>query len=144
VAFDSRGTSGGLNFNATLLAPNFIAANSVLNGIHPMPIQNTGGEGAVSGEEVQFDVTLTPTIELAAGQYFFVPQVKLSSGDFYWLSAAGPTLPGDLQAWIRNANLAPDWLQVGSDIVGGAAKFNGSLALLGTRVLKTFLPLIRR
>jgi len=28
-----------------------------------------------------------------------------------------------LQAWIRNANLAPDWLRIGTDIIG-AGTFN--------------------
>ena len=41
----------------------------------------------------------------------------------------------DLQEWIRNENLAPDWLRVGTDIVGGGAaapKFNASFSLTGT------------
>jgi PEP-CTERM motif-containing protein len=60
--------------------------------------------------------------------YFFVPQVGLSTGNFFWLSASRPIAPPgtpvppgftDLQAWIRNGNLDPDWLRVGQDIVGG-------------------------
>jgi hypothetical protein len=35
-----------------------------------------------------------------------------------------------LQQWVRNANLDPDWLRVGTDIVGGTT-FNGSFSLLG-------------
>ena len=64
---------------------------------------------------------------------------------------AGPgTTPfaPDLQAWIRNGNLDPDWLRIGTDIIGGspAPTFNmafevdgesavpepGSLFLAGT------------
>jgi len=93
---------------------------------------------------------------LPADHFFFVPQIGVNSGDFYWLSASRPIVaPGtpilpDLQAWIRNGNLDPDWLRIGMDIVGGnpAPTFNmafevdgealpalpepGSLLLLGT------------
>jgi hypothetical protein len=137
VAFDTKDVlSGGLNFTPTILNASFTAANSILNGIHPMPGQTTGGEGPVTGQEVQFDVLFTSPFDLPAGHYFFVPQVNLSSGDFFWLSAAGPPLfTGDLQAWIRNGNLDPDWLRQGTDIVGGgvtAPKFNESFSLVGT------------
>jgi hypothetical protein len=37
----------------------------------------------------------------------------------------------DLQAWIRNEPLQPDWLRVGTDIIGGAAAFNGTFSLIG-------------
>src|SRR5207249_3834587 len=70
----------------------FTVANSVVNGINPIPNQTTGGEGPVTGEEVRIDVTLTTPFSLPADHYFFVPQVQLSSGTFLWLSAAGPTL----------------------------------------------------
>jgi hypothetical protein len=136
VAFDTKDVlSGGLSFTPTILA-NFTAANSILNGINPEPGQTTGGEGPVTGQEVQFNVSFTAPFNLPAGHYFFVPQVNLSSGDFFWLSAAGPALfTGDLQAWIRNGNLDPDWLRQGTDIVGGGAtapKFNDSFSLVGT------------
>jgi protein with PEP-CTERM/exosortase system signal len=136
VAFDTKDVlSGGLSFTPTILG-SFTAANSILNGINPKPGQTTGGEGPVTGQEVQFDVSFTAPFNLPAGHYFFVPQVNLSSGDFFWLSAAGPALfTGDLQAWIRNGNLDPDWLRQGTDIVGGglsAPKFNDSFSLTGT------------
>ena len=91
--------------------------------------QTTGGEGPVTGEEVQFTVNFASPFDLPADHYFFVPQVELSSGNFFWLSAArsdrrwhrtpfrGVT---DLQEWIRNAALDPDWLRVATDIVGVA------------------------
>jgi hypothetical protein len=96
----------------------------------------------VSGREEMFDVTLLSPFVLPAGHYFFVPQVQLSkaSPQFYWLSAPLPIVsPGtsfpsgttDLQAWIRNSALDPDWLRVGTDIVGGspAPKFNAAFTL---------------
>jgi hypothetical protein len=35
--------------------------------------------------------------------------------------------------WIRNADLDPDWLRVGTDIVGGSPPptFNGTFSLWG-------------
>ena len=56
-AFDSA--KGQLSFTPMILSSSFSAANSVVNGIHPLPNQFTGGEGAVTGIEVQFNVTFT-------------------------------------------------------------------------------------
>ncbi len=90
----------------------------------------------MSGEEVRFNVTFTSPFTLPAGQYFFVPQVELASGDFLWLSApkpivSGTPFTGDLQTWIRNSNLDPDWLRVGTDIIGSGT-FNAAFSLDGT------------
>src|SRR5205814_1658119 len=105
-------TEGTLTFNVTLLNAGFTALNSVVNGIHPLTNQFTGGEGPVTGQEVLISVNFQPAIELPGDHYFVVPQVQLSSGNFLWLSAPKPTAPplfvGDLQSWIRNENLAPD------------------------------------
>ena len=138
VAFLSRDSaSGGLSFTTTLLSPSFTVANSVVNGINPIPGQFTGGEGPVTGQEVLFDITLSTPINLASGHYFFVPQVALSSGDFLWLSAPKPIVPPgtpftpDLQSWIRNENLAPDWLRIGTDITH-QGPFNAAFSLDGT------------
>jgi hypothetical protein len=86
---------------------------------------------------VQFDVTFTHGIVLPAGHYFFVPQVAVDSGDFYWLSAAKPglaTFTPDLQTWIRNETLAPDWERIGTDITG-QGPFNASFSLSGENAL---------
>jgi len=139
-ALTERSTAdGNLQFTATLINPHFEAANSVINGIHPSPDQVTGGEGPVAGQEVRVEVVFDPAIDLEPDHYFFVPQVQLEgrAGDFLWLSAPGPPLfTGDLQMWIRNADLDPDWLRVGGDIVGptpaSGPKFNGSFSLTGT------------
>jgi len=39
----------------------------------------------------------------------------------------------DLQSWTRDANLDPDWLRIGTDIVGGnfAPTFNAAFSLTG-------------
>ena len=144
VAFASRGSSdGSLLYSTTTLSASFTASNSVRNGINPIPNQTTGGEGAVTGQEVQFTVVFPESFNLAADQYFFVPQVSVDGGEFYWLSSARPiTGPGttpfapDLQEWIRNGNLDPDWLRVGTDIVGGNTPptFNAAFSLAGTAV----------
>src|SRR5262249_39699174 len=53
---DRSAAAGNLNFTTASIQASFSAANSVLNGIHPKPDFRTGGEGQVSGEEVQFNV----------------------------------------------------------------------------------------
>jgi len=128
VALDSRDSlAADLVFSSTLLSPGFTANNSVqAGGIHPSPLQTTGGNGPVTGDETQINVTLTHTITLLPGHYFFIPQVLLTNGaQFYWLSASRGPISGvgttpfapDLQAWTRDAALDPDWLRVGTDIV---------------------------
>ncbi len=135
VAFDDRSTAANnLTFSAASLNSSFTASNSVLNGIHPKPSQFTGGEGAVTGNEVQFDVNFTDPFLLPADHYFFIPQVLLTSGDFLWLSAPKPNPAPDLQSWIRNGDLDPDWLRIGGDIVGGGNTFNGTFSLNGQSV----------
>jgi hypothetical protein len=141
VEFLDRDTaSANLSFSAVDLGT-FLAANSVVNGIHPKPNQTTGGDGAVRGTEVEFNVNFLTPIDLPADHYFFVPQVGVNTpnGGFLWLSAPKPIVPPgtpflpDLQAWIRNANLDPDWLRIGTDIVGGqpAPTFNMTFSLTG-------------
>ena len=131
IAFDSRDSAAGeLAYTVGVLNSSFTAGNSVLNGINKKPNQNTGGEGPVSGQEVQINFTLTTPFSLPADHYFFVAQVELSNGDFYWLSSPRPAFTGDLQSWIRNANLDPDWSRVGTDIVGAGA-FNAAFSLSG-------------
>jgi hypothetical protein len=143
VAFSSRDSgSGELTFSASLLNSSFTAGNSVLNGIHPLPTVFTGGEGPITGQEVQLSFSVTSDM-LAAGHYFFVPQVELSTGDFFWLSAPKPisgsgTTPfppgvADLQTWTRNEDLQPDWLRVGTDITH-QGPFNASFSLNGEPV----------
>jgi hypothetical protein len=145
VAFDTRDSAADsvsekLNFEFEVLADTFTATNSVLEGIFAKPDQNTRGEGPVTGEEVLFHVTFPHAFDLPADHYFFIPQVKLDNGEFFWLSARKPiagegTTPfmPDLQSWIRNEGLQPDWLRVGADIVGGnpAPAFNASFSLHG-------------
>jgi len=141
VAFKEADISGvgGLSFSASQLVGTFTALNSVKNGINPKPNQTTGGELSITGQEVQFTFTLTSPLDLPQDHYFFVPQVGLSSGDFYWLSGTRPIVaPGtpfnpDLQAWIGDGDLDPDWLRVGTDIVGGTTPptFNGAFTLTG-------------
>jgi hypothetical protein len=139
VAFAERDVS--TTSSTTVLNPSFTVANSVKPGpgtINPQPGQTTGGNGAVTGEEVEFDVTFADPFLLPADHYFFVPQVQLDNGDFLWLSAAKTIpAPADLQSWTRDDispnNLEPDWLRVGTDIVGAGA-FNASFSLSGSPV----------
>jgi hypothetical protein len=143
VEFDGRDLSSAeLSFTTNLLNPTFTVSNSLTpGGIHPFPGQTTGGNGQLTGQEVQFNVTFNTPFVLPADHYFFVPQVGMSSGgNFYWLSSVRPIVaPGtpfapDLQAWARDAMLDPDWLRIGTDIVGGspAPTFNMAFTLNGT------------
>ena len=142
VAFAERdGTQ--LSLTATVIAPNFTAANSVKNGINPSPGQQTNGEGPVTGTELLFDAVLNGALFLPQGHYFFVPQVAVNNGgSFYWLAASRAPIVGtpinpDLQAWIRNGNLDPDWLRIGTDIIGGGASaptFNLAFEVDGSTV----------
>src|ERR1700751_3297085 len=142
VEFSDRITgSSSLTFSTTVLSSSFTAANSVINGINPKPNQFTGGEGAVAGQEVQFNFSINPDT-LPADHYFFVPQVELSDGTFLWLSAPKPIVPPgtpfppgstDPQTWIRNSDLDPDWSRVGTDITH-QGPFNASFSLEGTAV----------
>jgi PEP-CTERM motif len=136
IELDDRDTaSDNLKFTTTDMG-SFTASNSVQpGGIHPAPGFHTGGNGSVTGEEVQFDVTFTTPFDLSAGHYFFVPQVEITDpdGNFFWLSAPKPIVPPppgftDLQSWTRDQFLDPDWLRVGADIVGGTA-FNAAFSL---------------
>ena len=136
--FESRDSAlGTLSFRTTLLNSSFTAANSVVNGVNKVPNQKTGGEGAVTGQEVLFEVDFTVPLDLAADHDFFQPEVGLDSGNFLWLSAARPILPpgtpipGDLQTWMRSPNIAPDWERAGAEIVGAGA-FNAAFSLTGT------------
>ena len=93
---DRSSNDGNLSFTAALLSATFTANNSVQpGGIHPQPGQTTGGDGAITGEEVHFDIDLTNPLNLPPGHYFFVPQVELSGADdnFFWLSATRPLVP---------------------------------------------------
>ncbi len=137
------GALGQLTFTTTVLNPSFHAFNSVVNGIHPLPNQFTGGEGPVTGQEVQFNIHFNTPFSLNANDHvFFRPEVDLgSAGDFLWLSAPKPIVlpPGtpfanDLQTWTRTDGpgaLAPDWERIGTDITH-QGPFNASFSLTGT------------
>jgi len=143
VAFATRSsTAAEVLFVPATVQASFTAANSVLNGIHPMPGQFTGGDGAVTGQEVSFNLSFSSALDLPADHYFFIPQVRLTTGEFLWLSAPRPIVPPgtafpsgstDLQSWIRNAALDPDWLRVGTDITH-QGPFNAVFSLSGDTV----------
>lgn len=147
VAFDSRDSAAGeLSFEARVLDKAFTVQNAV-SSTDKIAV-NSGGDGPVAGKEVEIAVTFRAPIDLPADHYFFVPQVGLkkdapAGADFLWLSAPKPIQPPgtpfpagvtDLQSWMRDdPPLAPDWLRIGKDIIGGTA-FNASFALSGNTV----------
>jgi hypothetical protein len=149
VALDSRDTSSGnLTVSTKILSNTFTALNSIQpGGIHPLPGVTTGGDGQITGQEVEFDVTFTAPFSLSPDHFFFVPQVQVTGGEFLWLSGTRPLVPSpfppgvtDLQSWTRDEispnNLAPDWLRVGQDIVGGSPfpTFNAAFSVTGVTV----------
>src|SRR5262249_28151635 len=147
VALDARAAGDHeLHFDARVLSTGFTATNSV-SSADKIGV-NSHGNGPVTGTEVEFDVTFKDAFDLPAGHYFFVPQVGLSrhapaGADFLWLSPpyhplrAGPPCPPgvrDLHVLRRDdPPLAPDWLRVGADIIGGTT-FNASFSLSGETV----------
>jgi hypothetical protein len=147
VALDTRDSADHkLSFSSRVLSTSFTALNSV-SSVGKIGV-GSKGNGAVTGEEVEFDVTFKLPFDLPAGHYFFVPQVGLSNkapagADFLWLSAPRPIAPPgtpfpagvtDLQSWMRDdPPLAPDWLRIGTDIIGGTT-FNASFSLSGHTV----------
>jgi len=148
AAIDEEDVGGGLSFHTHTQNNGVGVANSVIDKIVPggsSAVTITGGEGGQSGEEVRLEFTLSRPFNLAAGHYFFVPQVQLSNGNFLWLSAGKPIgafgstpFNGDLQTWIRNdPGIAPDWERVGTDVIGGGpnpATYNAAFRLVGTVV----------
>ena len=134
---------GQLGFTTTVLNTSFTAANSIVGGISPLPNQFTGGNGAVTGQEVQFNVTFSTPFLLGPDHVFFRPEVNVgNAGDFFWLSAPKPIVaPGtpfvpDLQSWIRNDGagaLGPDWERIGTDVTG-QGPFNASFSLTGQTI----------
>jgi hypothetical protein len=140
------GTLKTLAFSASLLNGNFMVQNTVVNRIQTM----TGGDGPRTGEEVEITIQFTTPIILPAGDYFFRPEVLLAADsdfDFLYLSAPRPIASGtpfatDRQAWIRNSNLAPDWLRIGTDIIDGATPptFNMTFSLKGETIPEAGTP----
>jgi hypothetical protein len=146
VEIDSATRDGNnhtLRFSTALLNPTFTALKTVVNSISVAQ-----GEPAVTGAEVEITVTFATPIVLPAGHYFFRPEVQVNGGDFLFLSAPKPivapgqAIAGDLQAWIRNSRLSPDWLRIGADIIGGnpAPAFNMTFSLSGAKLESAGTP----
>ena len=138
------GSLGTLRFAVRLLSDNSSVQIKVVDGINKKPNSTTHGEGPATGEEVEIAITFTNPILLPAGRYFFRPEVLVTAGgDFLFLSAPKPivspgtAIAGDLQAWIRNSDLAPDWLRIGTDIINNTTPpptFNMTFSLTGNTV----------
>ena len=138
------GSLGTLRFAVRLLNDNSSVQIKVVDGINKKPSSTTHGEGPATGEEVEIAITFTNPILLPAGRYFFRPEVLVTAGgDFLFLSAPKPivspgtAIAGDLQAWIRNSDLAPDWLRIGTDIINNTTPpptFNMTFSLTGNTV----------
>jgi hypothetical protein len=148
VAFESLDSAHNqLGVRTRVLSQSFTALASV-SSADKISLKS-GGNGPVTGKEVEFDVSFgINSLDLPAGHYFFVPQVGLAAkapanAHFLWLSAPKPIVPpgtpfpagnNDLQSWMRDdPPLAPDWLRIGTDIIGGTT-FNSTFELSGHTV----------
>ena len=153
VEIDSATRDGSLRslrFSTTLLNGNLSVPATVVNGINKKPLNLTHGDGPETGEEVEIAITFTNPIVLTAGRYFFRPEVLVNGADFLFLSAPKPivapgtAIAGDLQAWIRNSKLSPDWLRIGTDIIGSdappAPTFNMTFSLSGALLQSAGTP----
>ena len=142
AAFQTFNSVTDFSYVTTLLSPSFTASNSVNTGVNASPNQRTGGEGAVRGNEYQIDFLFGNALTLAPDHYFFSVMMTLTSGTFYWLSTSSPIVPPgtpfspDFQAEIRGPGISPDWLRVGTDIVGGSPSptYNAAFTLNSTAV----------
>jgi hypothetical protein len=134
------GSLGTLTFAVALVHSGFTVGNTVVNNLIAAPADNViHGEGPASGDLVQITVTFDPPILLPPGHYFFRPEVRVSGSDFLYASAPRtvPPATGDLQAWIRNSALNPDWLRIGTDIIAGPnprPTFNMTFSLTGDTI----------
>lgn len=147
----SQSENGFASVNAVVLQNDYVVANSIgSDGINPIPNQTTGGDGPLSGTMLAIEFVFDQALLLEAGQYFFVPRVEFGAGngdtpEFYWLSSAKPIdasgtpFDGDLQTWIRDEDLQPDWLRVGTDVIGAGA-FNAAFTLDGDTVENVPVP----
>ena len=136
------GSSGTLKFSAAVENASLSVDHTVVNNTNNTLI---GAPGSTQ-EEVEIAITFTSPIVLPAGSYFFRPEVLVTGGDFLYLSAPRPIVPpgnafvGDRQAWIRNSNLSPDWLRIGTDIVADGDTFNMAFSLNGGTVANAGTP----
>jgi len=134
-------SAGTLKFSATVESASFSVDHTVVNGITVK-----AGEPGTTGEEVEITITFTSPIILPAGNYFFRPEVLVTGADFLYLSSPRPIVSpgnaflGDRQAWIRNSNLAPDWLRIGTDIIVDGDTFNMAFSLNGETVPNAGTP----
>ncbi|HJZ66335.1 MAG TPA: hypothetical protein VKD70_18565 [Candidatus Acidoferrum sp.] len=143
-------SKGTLAFRVTPLNASFTVDETVINGIHkltPGGTTVTHGEGPETGQEVRIDITFTIPVILPADNYFFRPEVQVTDGRFLFVSAPRPIvapgilIPGDKQAWIRNFDLKPDWLRIGTDIIAGTPPtFNMTFSLTGNAILAPGTP----
>ena len=136
------GSAGTLKFLPTIENANFSVDHTVVNNANNALI---GAPGSTQ-EEVEITITFTSPIILPAGSYFFRPEVLVTGGDFLYLSVPRPIVPpgnafvGDRQAWIRNSNLSPDWLRIGTDIIADGDTFNMAFTLNGETVPNAGTP----
>lgn len=112
VVFDSL-QEGDFDWSFAILNSQFAVANTVFD-------LTAGGAGPTTGIEMRFELALQSPLVLPPGHYFFTPQLMITLRDFLWLSAPATASTNDYEACFRNSQTTPDWLRIGSDIIGSA------------------------
>ena len=140
----SRGT---LAFEAAQQNASFSVQNTVVSGINKAPANVTHGEGPVTGAEVLIHRHVRSADHPALRSLLLPPRsvgerrrLPLSPAARPIVSPGTPFLP-DLQAWIRNSSLKPDWLRIGTDIIDGVPPtFNMTFSITGETISDAGTP----
>ena len=143
---DRDSASGGLTFTPGVIQSSFTANNSVLNGINPLNLDSSRvyrRRARCHGTRGRVQRSLHHAIR-SAGRPLFL-RAAGGADQRRFLLVVGPetdrsprgrrSRPGftDLQSWIRNEPLDPDWLRIGTDVTH-QGPFNAAFTLSGSAV----------
>ena len=113
----SRGSGdGSLSYATSIVNPNFTVANSIVNGINPVPLQTTNGEGPVRGQEAL--IPLRSSFSLPP-DYYFVVSASPADQRYVPLAVRSGTgaLHGGFPGLDSQRQSGSNWLRAGTDIV---------------------------
>jgi hypothetical protein len=110
------------------------------------PLNVTHGEEQATGDEVEISITFTSDrSSRGSALSSYLESLWPAAILYLWLDPScrpAYTIAGDLQAWIRSSDLAPDWLRIGTDIVADPATptFNMTFSLTGAAIPNAGTP----
>ena len=139
VAFASRDASvGEVMFSTSTLNPTFTVGNSVVTGINPLPNVFTGERSGVRARGAT-RLQLPESAGFGCGTLFLRPAGSALKRDLPVVIRPKPIVTPERRSLricrvaIRNKNLAPDWLRIGTDITH-QGPFNAAFSLDGFAV----------